>query len=91
MSKAICILFAGLAIGAMGATLLATQVQAAVDAAMIGLKLEVVPSSTGLTGAPATYKVTQRTVDYISKLLKDGKTITVNTDGTIKVNRAGAN
>jgi hypothetical protein len=91
MSKAICILIAGLAIGVMGANLLATQVQAAVDSAMIALKFEVVPSSTGLTGAPATYKVTQRTVDHLAKLLKDGKTITVNTDGTIKGNRAGAN
>ena len=91
MKKALCVLFAGLAIGAMGAHLLVTQVQAAVDSAMIAPKLEVVPSNTGLTGAPTTYKVTQRTVDHLTKLLKDGKTITVNPDGSVKVNRAVGN
>lgn len=88
MKKVICALLVCTAIGSMGASLLVSQIQAAVDSAMVQLKLEVVPTNSGLTGKPTTYKVTKRTIDHLTKLMDTGRTITVDSSGTIRIERA---
>jgi hypothetical protein len=49
------------------------------------LKFEQQPGDPKLIGAPPVFKITKDTLDYLQKLQKDGKTVAVQNDGSIKI------
>jgi len=65
-----------------GATLI-SQIQGAVTAALVELKFK--DAGADKPGAPQQFEVTQKTLDYLQKLLNNGKKITVNAKGEVKV------
>ncbi len=60
-----------------------TEAQSTVLPALKALKLALVPSK--VIGGPQTFKVTQDTVDLMSKLLKEGGTITLENNGSLTI------
>jgi hypothetical protein len=56
-----------------------------VGAALTSLKFESLPGNPNLVGAPPQFKVTKATIEFLQKIQKDGKTIEVQNDGSIKV------
>jgi hypothetical protein len=80
MKPLACVLFAFTALGLVGASLI-TEKQGMVCPAIEELKLEAVKSK--VIGGPQRYKVTKATIDYLQKLMKEGKVIIVNNDGSI--------
>lgn len=60
---------------------MSTQIQAAVSAALEGLKLEFQESK--LMGAPSRLSITQATADHIESLI--GKTVVVDSDGSTTI------
>jgi hypothetical protein len=73
------------AIGSLGATLLISQDAALVSGALTTLKFETLPGKPDVIGAPPKMRVTKKTLEYLGQLLKDGKTIEVGNDGSVKV------
>ena len=49
------------------------------------LKLEQQADASGILGAPSKFKVTPQTVDYLTKLQKDGKVLIVDATGSIHI------
>ena len=62
-------------------TVAITEMQAKNGAALIELKFEHQPPKGGIVGGPQIYKVTKDTL----KELKEETTVTVESDGTLKV------
>ena len=62
-----------------------TPNQGTVTPVLVDLKLEELPCPTGICGAPPKFKVTQATIDYLTQLKDDGKTIVVQGDGKIGI------
>jgi len=77
--------FALAVFGALGASRLITQNEALVSAALGSLKFESVPPPAGIVGAPPKFKVTKATLAHLEKLMKEGKTIEVQGNGSIKI------
>ncbi|HUY89038.1 MAG TPA: hypothetical protein VMV10_09910 [Pirellulales bacterium] len=69
------------AIGSMGAYF-STEDESTVMGALEALKYEHVPNQDNI-GGPADFKVTEETIDYLESLRKDGKTVTVDSEGTV--------
>lgn len=60
-----------------------TEAQSHVIPALEALKLKPVKSE--VIGGPQKFKVTKETLDFLNKAMKDGKSIVVEGDGSIKV------
>ena len=84
MKRLTCVLFAFTALTLAGANLI-TENQGMVCPAIEKLKLEVVKSK--VIGGPQRYKVTKATIDYLQKLMKEGKVIVVNNDGSLTIEK----
>ena len=86
MRKSLLVLLAVLGlVGVAGANLI-TQDEAKVGGVLQELKLESVkPKDPTIVGAPPRYRVTKATIDYLEKLMKDGKMIEVQGNGSLKI------
>ncbi len=62
-----------------------TEPEAIVSGALTSLKFESLPPPRGLVGAPPKFRVTRATLDYLDSLIKAGKLIEVQGDGSIKI------
>ncbi len=85
MKRLLCGLLVLAAAGSLGANRLITQDEALVSAALGSLKFESVPPPPRIVGAPPKFKVSKATLDYLTKLMKEGKTIEVQGNGSIKI------
>ncbi len=72
-------------VGASLGAMFITQNAGLVGAALTELKFEEQPGDPKLVGAPPKFKVTKATIDFLQKLQKDGKTVEVQNDGSVKV------
>jgi hypothetical protein len=79
------VLLFAVAVGGVGfgANALVTQIQAAVNSALVELKFEPIEAKGGVIGGPSKFKVTQATLDHLAKVLEDGKTITIDSKGKL--------
>jgi hypothetical protein len=72
----------------MGAALI-TQNESLVSAGLKELKFESVPApkvdGKSVMGAPPQFKVTKETIEFLTKLQKDGKVIQVDGDGKVEI------
>jgi hypothetical protein len=84
MKRIASVLIAFTAIGLVGANLI-TEKQGIVAPAMEELKLELVKSK--VIGGPQRYKVTKATIDHLQKLMKEGKVIVLNNDGSLTIEK----
>jgi hypothetical protein len=84
MKRIASVLIAFTAIGLVGANLI-TEKQGIVAPAMEELKLELVQSK--VIGGPQRYKVTKATIDHLQKLMKEGKVIVLNNDGSLTIEK----
>jgi hypothetical protein len=73
-----------LAIGFVGAKFI-TQDEALVSGALTELKFELQAAKGGIVGAPPRLKVGKHTIDYLQKLMKEGKVIEIQAGGQIKI------
>lgn len=64
----------------------ATELQYTVGQALETLKMEFVPN--GVVGGPQRFRVTVKTVEILLKAVKEGYDIIVDSDGTIRFERA---
>ena len=80
-SYVIFFLVLGISLGAM----FITQDAGLVGAALKELKFEPLPGNPKMVGAPPQFTVTKATIDFLQKVQKDGKTIEVQNDGSIKL------
>lgn len=71
----------GVSVGAM----FITQDAGLVGAALTSLKFDALPGNPNLVGAPPQFKVTKATIAFLQKVQKDGKSIEVQNDGSLKV------
>ena len=81
-------LFAALVVAMIGFSLGAmfiTQNAGLVSAALMQLKFEELPGNPKLIGAPPQLKVTKETIDFLTKIQKDGKIVEVENDGSLKI------
>jgi hypothetical protein len=62
-----------------------SQFQAITEGVLGTLKLEALPNTTGVIGGPGTYKVTDKTIEHLKKLLKENKHIIAHPDGSITI------
>jgi hypothetical protein len=85
MKRFLCATVAVVAVSLLGARHLITQDEALVSAVLTELKFESVPGKPGIVGAPPKFKVTKQTIDYLEKLLKEGKIIEVEGNGSLKI------
>jgi hypothetical protein len=74
-----------IALALAGANSLISEHAALVSGALDKLKFESVPGKPDLIGAPPKMRVTKKTIDYLQKLMKEGKTIEVGNDGSIEI------
>ena len=74
-----------MALGFVAANLNISQPQAITDGVLQELKFEQQPNTTGLIGGPTKFKITHATLDHLTKLHNDGKTIVVNSTGAIRI------
>jgi len=72
-------------VGASLGAMFITENAGLVSAALKDLKFEEQPGNPKLIGAPPQINVTKATIDYLQKLQKDGKTIEVQNDGSLKI------
>ncbi len=77
----VVLLIVGASVGAM----LITENAGLVGAALTELKFEAIPGNPKLIGAPPNFNVTKATIEYLQKLLKDGKIVEVQNDGALKI------
>jgi hypothetical protein len=73
------------AVSLMGVGYWITRDEALVSAALTELKFESVPPKPAVVGAPPKFKVTKQTIDHLQILLKEGKTIEVEGNGSLKI------
>ena len=85
MRRALMAVAGVVALGFVAANLNISQPQAITDGVLTDLKLEPQPNTTGLVGGPSKFKVTQKTIDYLTKLHTDGKVIVVGSNGSIHI------
>ncbi len=85
MKKLLCAAVAFVAVGLLGANYWITRDEALVSAALTELKFESVPPKPAVVGAPPKFRVTKQTMDHLQVLLKDGKTIEVEGNGSLKI------
>ncbi len=85
MKRALLATAAVLSLSFVAANLNISQPQAITDGVLSELKLEQQPNTTGLIGGPTKFKVTHATLQHLSKLSNDGKTIVVSSTGAIHV------
>jgi hypothetical protein len=62
-----------------------TQDEALVSSSLTALKFESLPGKPGVVGSPPKYKVTKQTIEHLEKLLKEGKIIEVQNNGSLKI------
>jgi hypothetical protein len=62
-----------------------TQDQGKVSPVLVALHLEELPAPPHICGAPPKFKVTQETVDYLTQLKDDEKTVVVQGNGDIEI------
>lgn len=84
MKRSFTLAAALVAVALLGANLI-SQNAALLSAALSELKLESVPGSPGLVGAPPKFKVTKKTIGYLEKLQKDGTIVEVQNNGALKI------
>jgi hypothetical protein len=72
------------ALASMGAYWI-TEDAALVSGALSELKFEKAPGAPGVIGGPVRMRVTKGTLKYLESLLKDGKTIEVQNNGSVKI------
>jgi hypothetical protein len=84
MKRLASVLIAFTAIGLVGANLI-TEKQGIVAPALEELKLQLVPSK--VIGGPQRYTVTKATIDHLQKLMKEGKVIVLNNDGSLTIEK----
>lgn len=85
MKKLLCAAVVLVAVGLLGANNLITQDEALVSAALKELKFESVAGKPGVVGAPPKFKVAKHTIDHLEKLLKEGKIVEVQANGSLKI------
>jgi hypothetical protein len=85
MKKLLCAAAVFTTMGLLGANYLITQDEALVSGALTALKFELVSEKPGVVGTPPKFKVTKITIDHLEKLMKDGKVIEIEGNGSIKV------
>ncbi len=81
---AACVLAFAVVVVSVGAMYI-TENAGLVGGALKELKFDQLPGNPKLIGAPPEFKVTKETIDFLTKLQKDGKTIAVQNDGSIKL------
>jgi hypothetical protein len=69
----------------LGARFLVSEDAALVSGGLRVLKFEPVAGKPDVIGGPPRLKVTQVTLAYLEKLMKEGRTIEVQNDGAIKI------
>jgi hypothetical protein len=89
MKKALCGLFVVCALTLCGAANLVSQFEALAIGVLNVLKLEQIPDRTGAVGGPAKFKITRQTINHLEKLMKEGKTLVANPDGSVVVLEPG--
>lgn len=72
------------AAGLMGAKYI-TEHEAIVSGALTKLEFESQPAAQGLIGAPPRLKVTQKTIDHLTKLMKENKMIEIQGNGAVEI------
>jgi hypothetical protein len=85
MKKLFIIVFVLAVVGGSVGAMYITENAGLVSGALRDLKFELQPGSPRLIGAPPQMKVTKATIDYLQQLMKDGKIVEVQNDGSIKV------
>jgi hypothetical protein len=85
MKKLVALLVVCAALGMLTGAMFITQNAGLVSGALTELKFELQPGSPNLIGGPPQMKVTKATLEYLTKLLKDGKIVEVQNDGAIKI------
>lgn len=70
-----------------GIALAITEKQATVIPVLEQLKCERVPSR--VIGGPQKFKVSKATVELLTRLLEKGGTLTVENDGSVKIDEPG--
>ena len=85
MKRALLATAAVLSLGFVSANLNISQPQAITDGVLSELKLEQQPDTSGLIGGPSKFKITHATLQHLTKLANEGKTIVVKSTGAIHV------
>lgn len=62
-----------------------TEAESLVSAALSALKFEQLPNDPKRIGSPPKFKVTKETIEYLKGI--EGKTITIEGDGSVKVSK----
>jgi hypothetical protein len=85
MNKALSALVVACAITLCGAASLVSQFEALAIGVLNTLKLEPIPNRSGAIGGPAKFKITKQTLSHLEKLMKEGKTLQANPDGSVVI------
>jgi hypothetical protein len=83
-----CVTLAVMAVGLVSAKTLITQDAALASGVLTTLKFEAQSGNPKVIGAPPKFKVTKETIEYLDKLRKQGKTIDVQNNGSLKIGEA---
>lgn len=77
---------AAVCLGMAQSSFAATELQYTVGQAMETLHMDFVPN--GVVGGPQRFRVTTKTVELLLRAVKEGKDIIVDSDGSIRFERA---
>ncbi len=85
MKKLASVTVACVAIALLGANNLITQDEALASSVLTALKFKSVAGKPGVVGAPPKFEVTKQTIEHLEKMLKEGKVIEVQGNGSVKI------
>jgi hypothetical protein len=83
MQRLLCLVIVAMSLTLVAANLYISQFQAITESNLQKFDFEQVADNSGRIGGPAKYKITDKAIEHLRKLQKDGKHIIAHPDGTI--------